>query len=116
MNPLKMLGALGNIGKIQEEIQAAQAEFATMEFVGKAGGGLVTATVNGAQQMKSCVIDPKLIADNDRELLEDLIVAAVNDAAARARKECTELLHQRLASKLNLPDLPDIISGFLPKV
>ena len=66
-----------------------QAELAEAELTGTAGGGLVTATVSGAGELKSIKIDPKAVDPEDVETLEDLVVAAVHNAAEAAR-ELTE--------------------------
>lgn len=115
MNFFNMLGALGNMGKIKQEVENVQRELADLSFEGKAGGGMVTVKVNGAQQLTACSIDPQVFADNDRELLEDLVVAAVNQAVSQSRKESFEQFQKRLGERLNLPDLPSLLSGFAPK-
>ena len=78
-------GGLGNMmkqaQKMQEDMQEAQAEIANMESTGEAGGGLVSITVNGAHECKRVNIDASLLEDDDKEMLEDLIAAAFNDAA-----------------------------------
>lgn len=115
MNLFKMLGNLGNLAKIQEEMQATTAELAELTFEGKAGGGMVVVLVNGAQQMVNCTIDPKLIEDNDRELIEDLLVSAVNQAMLQAKKESAEIVQRKLAERLNMPELSGILGNFMPK-
>ncbi len=78
-------GGLGNMmkqaQKMQEDMQNAQAEIASMESSGEAGGGLVSVTINGAHECKRVKIDASLLEDNDKEMLEDLVAAAFNDAA-----------------------------------
>ncbi|MFE9192288.1 YbaB/EbfC family nucleoid-associated protein [Micromonospora sp. NPDC007208] len=75
--------------KMQQQIAAAQAELAEAELTGTAGGGLVTATVSGSGELKAIRIDPKAVDPDDVETLEDLVVAAVHNAAEAAR-EMTE--------------------------
>ncbi|GAB3177450.1 YbaB/EbfC family nucleoid-associated protein [Micromonospora sp. U56] len=75
--------------KMQQQIAKAQAELAEAELTGTAGGGLVTATVSGAGEIKSIKIDPKAVDPEDVETLEDLVVAALHNAA-EAAKELTE--------------------------
>lgn len=70
--------------KMQEEMQKAQEELEEAELEGSAGGGLVTVTVNGKKVMKAIRIDPKAVDAEDVEMLEDLIVAAANDAYTKA--------------------------------
>jgi DNA-binding YbaB/EbfC family protein len=115
MNLFKMLGSLGNLAKVQQEIQAVTDELARVHYEGKAGGGMVTVTVNGAQRMVSCAIDPKLVADDDRELIEDLIVAAVNEAMAEAKRKSAEVMQKKLGERLNLPDLSELLGSIMPK-
>ncbi len=78
-----MKGPLGNImqqaQRMQENLKRAQEEIAAMEATGSAGGGMVTVLVNGRHEVKRVAIEPSLMG-GDREMLEDLIVAACNDA------------------------------------
>ena len=78
-------GGLGNMMKqaqqMQEDMQKAQAEIATMESTGESGGGLVSVVINGAHECKHVSIDPSLLEDDDKEMLEDLVAAAFNDAS-----------------------------------
>lgn len=70
--------------KMQEQLAAAQEELATRTFEGTAGGGVVTATVSGAQELVSVTMDPSVVDPGDTEMLEDLVVAAVNQAMKAA--------------------------------
>jgi DNA-binding YbaB/EbfC family protein len=75
--------------KMQQQMVAAQAELAEAELTGTAGGGLVTVTVKGTGEVVAVKIDPKAVDPDDVETLEDLVVAAVHNAAQAAR-ELTE--------------------------
>lgn len=66
--------------KMQEQLAAAQADLASREFQGSAGGGVVTATVKGSGEVLAVNIDPSVIDPDDPEMLGDLVVAAVNSA------------------------------------
>ena len=66
--------------KMQEQMMAAQEELATKQFEGSAGGGVVKAVVSGAQELLSVEIAPEVIDPEDPEMLQDLVVAAVNAA------------------------------------
>lgn len=81
-----MRGPIGNmmqqVQKMQENLQRAQEELARTEVTGEAGAGLVRITVNGKHEASAVSIDQSLVG-GDREMLEDLIVAAVNDANNR---------------------------------
>jgi DNA-binding YbaB/EbfC family protein len=73
------------VGQMQEQMQKAQAELANETVEATAGGGMVTVVANGAGEVKQIKIDPKAIDPNDPELLEDMIVAAVNEAIRAAQ-------------------------------
>ena len=66
--------------KMQQQLEAAQAELAAAEVTGSAGGGLVTATMTGSGELAALTIDPKAVDPDDVETLQDLVVAAVRDA------------------------------------
>ncbi len=66
--------------KMQEQLRAAQEEMSVREFEGTAGGGAVRVVVKGTQELASVTIDPSVIDPSDPEMLEDLIVVAVNQA------------------------------------
>jgi DNA-binding YbaB/EbfC family protein len=66
--------------KMQQQLEAAQAELAAAEVTGSAGGGVVTATLTGSGELTALTIDPKVVDPEDVETLQDLIVAAVRDA------------------------------------
>ena len=78
-----MGGNIGNMMKqaqaLQANMQKAQAEIALLEITGEAGGGMVKVTINGRHEARRVQIEPAVFAD-DRELLEDLVAAAFNDA------------------------------------
>ena len=84
-----MKGGLGNImkqaQKMQEEMQKAQAELANTEVTGESGGGMVKVVMRGTHEVGRVSIDPALLKD-DREMLEDLIAAAINDAVHKITK------------------------------
>jgi len=67
--------------QMQEQLQKQMAE---LKVEGNAGGGMVTVTVNGAKQVQSLTIDPEVVSKDDVEMLQDLIVAAINDAQRKA--------------------------------
>ena len=102
-----MKGGLGNIMKqaqmMQENLRKAQEELAHIEVSGSAGGNLVTVTMTCRHDIKSVHIDASLMQD-DKEVLEDLIAAAMNDAVRKAEKASQEKL-AGLTSGLNIPGL-----------
>lgn len=76
--------------KMQQQLLAAQEELAKAEVTGSAGGGLVSATVNGSGELQSVLIDPSVVDPDDVETLQDLVVAAVRDASRAAQELATE--------------------------
>ncbi len=82
-------GGLGNLmkqaQKMQENMQKAQEELASMEVTGQAGGGMVSVVMTGRHDVKRVSIDDSLMKD-DKEMLEDLLAAAVNDAVRQVEK------------------------------
>jgi nucleoid-associated protein EbfC len=92
----------GRMQEIHESLKHARLE-------GSAGGGMVVVEVNGHQQLLSCRIDPGLTASGDREMLEDLVVGAVNQALEKARVHAaTEM--SRATGGLELEGLGDTLS------
>ena len=81
-----MRGNIGNMMKqyeaVQKNMQKAQAEIAQLELVGESGGGMVKVTMTGQHIVKRVQLEPTVITE-DREMLEDLIVAATNDAVKK---------------------------------
>ncbi len=86
--------------KVQENLKKAQEELADLEVKGQAGGGLVEVTMNGRHEVRRVAIDPE-IAD-DREMIEDLVAAAVNDAVNRIQQATQEKM-SGLAGGMPLP-------------
>ena len=80
-----LMGLVQNVGKMQADMARIQEELRGKQVEGSAGGGMVTVRVNGRQEMIACTIDAEAVGD-DVEMLEDLIVAAVNQAMDNARK------------------------------
>jgi DNA-binding YbaB/EbfC family protein len=73
------------VGQMQEQMQKAQAELANETVEATAGGGMVTVIANGSGEIKQIKIDPKAIDPNDPEMLEDMVLAAVNEAIRSAQ-------------------------------
>ena len=100
-----MKSPLGSIMKqaqaVQENLKKAQEELARMEVIGSSGGGLVEVTMTCRHDIRKVSIDESLMGD-DREVLEDLVAAAVNDAVRRVEKVSQEKMGS-LTSGLNIP-------------
>ena len=84
-----MKNALGNImqqaQKMQEDLKKAQDELSQMQVLGESGGGLVTILMTGKREARKVTIDASLLAD-DKDMLEDLVAAAINDAVNKVGK------------------------------
>lgn len=82
-------GNMGNLMKqaqaMQERMAKVQEEAATKTVEASAGGGMVTVTANGAMQIERVIIDPEVVKTDDREMLQDLLVAATNEALRKAK-------------------------------
>ena len=100
-----MKGNLGQLMKqaqrMQEQMQQAQEELATMEVTGEAGGGLVRISMTGKHEVRSIDIDDSLLGE-DRDMLEDILVAAFNDALRRVETATQEKMSGMTAG-LGLP-------------
>jgi DNA-binding YbaB/EbfC family protein len=98
-----------NIGKMMKDLQKMQAKMQedvdALEVEATAGGGVVTARMNGKKQLLSLKLAPEAITPDDAELTEDLIVAAVNEAG-RQVDEQVESMTKGLTAGLNLPGFP----------
>lgn len=103
-----MMSLLGNRGKIQEEMQKFQETLGKITAEANAGGGLVTAKVSGHMELLSVKLSDEAAKLNDREMLEDLIVAAVNAAMAKCREQVAAET-TKMAGSLGLP--PGMLGG-----
>ncbi|HTW74579.1 MAG TPA: YbaB/EbfC family nucleoid-associated protein [Steroidobacteraceae bacterium] len=86
---------------LQANLQKAQAEIATLEVTGEAGGGMIKVTMTGRHEVKRVQIEPSIVGE-DREMLEDLIAAAVNDAVHRV-ESATQAKMSSLMGGMSLP-------------
>lgn len=100
------LGALmKQAQKLQGDVAKAQEELASMECDGAAGGGLVTATVNGRFEVVRVKIDRSVVDPSDVAMLEDLVTAAINAAATKVRDTSKEKMGQLMGGLPGLPGL-----------
>ncbi len=79
-----MMKMMKQLGEMQKKMETAQASLSELSVTGEAGGGLVQMTMSGRGEVLRVTIDPSLMVDKDRELLEDLIVAACKNAKTKA--------------------------------
>jgi DNA-binding YbaB/EbfC family protein len=102
-----MQGMLKQVQKMQAEMQKVQSELGNLVVSEEAGGGMIKATANGNKEIISVVIDPQVIKADEKEILEDLVVAAVNKAIQSAGKlaeeELSKVTKGMLPPGLNLP-------------
>jgi DNA-binding YbaB/EbfC family protein len=85
-----MMGLMKQAQQMQQKMADLQAELDTVEVEGAAGGGMVTVTMTAKGALKSVKIDPSLMVSDEREILEDLIVAACSDARSRSERVMQE--------------------------
>lgn len=87
---------------MQKKLAEVQEKIVNMEFAGASGGGVVTATVDGKCRMKKISLDPSLMVASEKEILEDLIIAAYNEACKKA-EEASESEMGDLMGGMGLP-------------
>jgi DNA-binding YbaB/EbfC family protein len=97
-----------NAGKLRETLEKAGESLGQVQVEGTAGGGAVTARVNGRLEVTAVRIDPKLLADGDAELLEDMVTAAVNQGLGKAREAAAKSIGS-LAGGLPIPGLSGLL-------
>ena len=90
--------------KMQQEMLKMQQDMETKAYEATAGGGVVTASVNGKHELVSIAIDPEAVDPEDVEMLQDLVVAAVNEAMRKADADAATSM-QKLTGGLNLGGL-----------
>lgn len=107
-----MKNPFGNMANIMKQAQAMQAQMAKVQeqaasrtVTGTAGGGMVTVTANGAMEVLSIVINPDVVKGGDTEMVQDLVLAATNDALRKAREMMANEM-KAVTGGLNIPGLP----------
>lgn len=102
---------MGNLLKQAQQLQTKMArlqeELEEKTVEASSGGGMVTAVINGRQEILSINIEPEVINPDDQEMLQDLILAAINDGLAKARNMVNEEMG-KLTGGLNLPHIPGL--------
>ena len=103
-----MKGGFGNMmkqaQKLQEQMMALQEEVGKKKVEATAGGGMVTVEANGKQEIVSIKIDPEVVSKDDVQMLEDLILAASNEALRKSRELVTQEMG-KLTGGLKIPGL-----------
>ena len=113
-----MFKGLSNLASLMRSAQEMQARMTELQeslrqlrIEGIAGGGMVKVEVNGQQQILSCRIEPELLGSGDREVLEDLVVAATNQALEKAKAAAAQEM-SKLAGDVDIPGLGNMLEQF----
>ena len=111
MSDKGMFGGMGNLGNIMKQAQAmqerlakVQAEVATKTVQASAGGGMVTVVANGGLEIVLVKIDPEVLKANDADMLQDLVMAATNEALRKSREMVAEEM-KGVTGGLQIPGL-----------
>ena len=120
-----MLGGLGGLGQlgnfagllkhaqtIPGRLDRVKSRLGEIRETGTAGGGMVTVEVTGRQQVVACTIEPQLITDGDAEVIQDLMIAATNDALAKVRASTAEAVRDE-TSDMEVPGMSDMLTKFV---
>ena len=102
--PSNMQGLMKQAQKMQEDMQNLQAELDEREYEVKAGGGVVTVTINGKLELKNIEIDPEIVDPDDIETLSDVLLAAVNEAIKKVNDTNNEEMG-KITGALNMPGM-----------
>ena len=106
-----MMKMLGKMKEVQAKVKEAQEKLGTIRVSGESGGGMVKATVNGKKRLIGLEIDPALIKPDDQQMMQDLIVAAVNKAMGEAEILAKEEIKKSTDGML--PNIPGLdLDGF----
>ncbi len=112
----KGLAGFGSLLKHAQQLggrmQGITEELRVRRAVGSAGGGMVEVEVNGLMEVLRCKIDPQLVEQRDRELIEDLTASAVNQAIAKGKQLHAEVLRE-LTGDISLPGVEQALAKFL---
>jgi DNA-binding YbaB/EbfC family protein len=103
----QMMGMMKNLPKIQASFQEMQEKLPQVQVEGNAGAGMVIVKANGRMELTACVISDEALKLNDKDMLSDLIVAATNQALAKAKEAAAEIT-SKMAQDIGLP------AGMLP--
>ncbi len=99
-----MQNMLRQAQKMQDDMASLQQELEAKEYTANAGGGAVSATVNGQHQITALAIQPEVIDPDDSEMLSDLVMAAVNEAQRQAAQDAEEQMG-KITGGMNLPGI-----------
>lgn len=105
--PGNMQAMLRQAQKMQEDMERVQQELEATEYTASAGGGAVSATVNGKYRLVNLTIQPEVVDPEDAEMLADLVQAAVGEAQRKAEKDAEEKMG-KVTGGMNMPGMPGL--------
>ena len=105
--PSNMQAMLKQAQKMQEDMAAQQAELEEREYEVSAGGGVVTVKINGKKEILSVKLAPEVVDPDDIDPLEDLVVAAVNEAVKKVESEASDEMG-KITGSLGIPGMPGL--------
>lgn len=97
-----MAGLMKQANQMQMKMKKLQEDLATREFTGTSGGGAVTAKVNGDNKLLALTINPEVLTSGDAEMLQDMVISAVNDALKTAKETSSQEM-SKITGGLSLP-------------
>jgi nucleoid-associated protein EbfC len=106
----QMMGLMKNLPKLQAAMHEMQQRLGQIAVEGNSGAGMVVVTANGRMELTRCVISEDALKLNDRDMLADLVIAAVNMAMSKAREEMAKA-SQAVAQEAGLPIPPGLLPG-----
>ena len=102
--PSNMQGMIKQAQKMQEEMQKAQEKLEAKEYKAAAGGGAVEAVVSGKKEIVSLTIKPEVVDPEDIDMLQDLIISAINEGLRQVEEESNDQM-QKITGGMNIPGL-----------
>lgn len=108
MNGLNFSEMFKNLGSMKARAEELQQKMARLQITGEAGAGMVKVTVSGDGTVKNVKIEPSLLSPNDRDMLEELLIAAINEAQNKAREA---MAHEMKSLTGSIPGLEKMFGG-----
>jgi nucleoid-associated protein EbfC len=102
---------MGSMGEIQSRMEAMKASLSELKVEGSAGGGMVTVVATGSHRVTRVTIEESLMVAGDREMIEELITAATNQALEKAKQAAAEEM-SKMAGDLEIPGIGDALARF----